>query len=124
MVILFTTTLFQSFKTLGENEITFTKINVLKNNIYSFFPSHKFNIYGCAHGSGLISQPLSYMIYWDNRDSLDGLKIGVCDSKMENLPWTLLSDKEVSGKGAGWLHHDTSTIYKDLTEWWKDNPPK
>lgn len=119
-ILLTITTLNQSIQTLEKNGVSYLKINQLKNLLYKNFPYHNFNIKGCTHGGGLISHPLSYFIFYDNRGNVDGLNIGVCDSKNINVSWKLLSKEEASG----WLHHDTSTVYKTMTEWWKTNPPK
>jgi hypothetical protein len=97
---------------------------LLKNEIYANYPQDEFETYGCIYNGALISHPLSFVMYSEGRNEIGGVKIGVCQLADKSFDWTTLSEEDVKGENSAWLNETTSTVYKSMTEWWKENPPK
>lgn len=120
---IFSSALKTSFANLAPRDITLPKINSVKNEIYRQFPDENFDIYGCSFSGALVSHPLALFMYADDRNRLDGEKIGVCYLTDKTIDWHVLSSNEIADKNT-WLKHSTETVYRSMTEWWKINPPK
>ncbi len=121
VLVLLTFTYKQSANALLSNKISVTKINNLKNQIYTNYPNYSYNIYGCSKNISSISQPLALFMYQDGRNSMDGFKIGVCEN-IDEFSWAPLSDIEANSNT--WFSKSTEIVYRDNLEWWKKNPPQ
>lgn len=105
-------------------DITLGQINSLKKDIYTRFGSDKFDVYGCTYNGALVSHPLAYLMYADGRNSMDGVKIGVCQLTDRSITWDRISAESIVGAGSPWLRESTENVYKTMTEWWKTERPK
>lgn len=123
-LIIFSASVLGAYRNLEDRQITFSKIKSLRSEIYAKYPKDKFEVYGCVYSGALISHPLSLMMYSDGRDDASGVKIGVCYLSDKSINWTILRDEDVKEEKSPWLDHSTSNVYKTMTEWWKENPPK
>jgi len=103
------------------NKMSVSSINNLKKQIYTAYPNDKFNIYGCSTNIGSLSQPLALLMYHDQRNSLGGTKIGVCEQE-DQSKWISLKDTEANSDA--WYSKSTEIVYKDNLEWWKKDPPQ
>ncbi|MDO8486781.1 MAG: glycosyltransferase family 39 protein [Candidatus Curtissbacteria bacterium] len=110
-----------NFKARG---ITLLQINSLKKEIYAKYPTGKFDIYGCIYNGALVSHPLSYSMYFDGRNGMDGVKIGVCQLVDRSITWSEIGEADVTGDSSAWLNESTENVYKTMTEWWKIKRPK
>lgn len=126
-IILGLTIILFSFKSAVKNlesrEITLSKINALRAEIYKSYPNSQFDIYGCIYNGALISHPLAFIMYYEGRNALGGKKIGVCYLVDKSMQWTTLTDEEVNQEGSAWLNHSTENVYKTMVEWFKTHPP-
>ncbi len=122
VVIVFT--FWQSLSNLKPRGITLSSINSLKAEIYAKYPGEKFDIYGCIYNGALISHPLAYVMYFEGRNSMNGLKIGVCQLTDRTIAWNEIPPESLSGESSPWLNVSTENVYKTMTEWWKINRPK
>lgn len=112
----------ESLKNFKPRVVTYSQVNKLIAEIYQKYPNAKFDIYECPFNGSLISTPVSYIMYYDGRNSLDGIKIGVCNHELK-LSWREVTETEID-KEFGYQHKSTPNIYTEMTEWWKRNPPK
>lgn len=115
-------TLKQSFKNLASREITLSKIESFKEEIYDSNNAESYDIYGCSYNGSRIGRALALLIYGDGKNKEGGLKIGVCEGKGK-YEWVVLTDEEVANRNA-WFAATTSTTHREAIEWWKENPPK
>lgn len=115
-------TLQQSFKNLESREITFSKIDSFKREIYNSNKAESYDIYGCSYNGSRIGRALALLIYGDEKNKEGGLKIGVCESK-DGYGWFVLTDEEAANRDS-WFAATTSTTHREAIEWWKENPPK
>lgn len=115
-------TIEQSIENLKPRVITYPQVNALVNEIYNTYPNQNFDIYECPFNGSLISHAASLKMYYDKRNSLDGVKIGVCNQSNQ-LSWRVVAQEETVQE-YGYKHKSTPNIYKEMTEWWKQNPPK
>lgn len=122
VIIVFT--LLQSLSNLESNNVNRVKMESLKSEIYSNFPSNNFTVYGCSHNGALLSHPLALSMYSEGRDSLEGVNIGICFDPDNEITWNVISNKEVKSDGSAWLNHSSEEVYTSMTQWWKYNPPK
>jgi len=114
----------ESLKNLKDRELTLPRVNLLKNEIYANYPQDKFETYGCIYNGALISHPLSFVMYSEGRNEIGGVKIGVCQLADKSFDWKVLSGEDVKDENSAWFNETTSTVYKSMTEWWKENPPR
>lgn len=108
---------------LKERGITLAEINSLKKEIYSKYPASNFDIYGCHSNASSISHPLALIMYSEGRNSIDGIKVGVCETG-NLLSWNHLTYGEVNNPKILWINKSTEVVYRVTTEWWIENPPK
>lgn len=123
IILIFFTTLNLASKDLKKRGVTYPEIKSLKNQIYSEYPSSKFDIYGCESNASSISHPLALIMYYESRNETTGVKIGVCETE-NSLSWIPLTDKDFTIKKYAWINKSTSTVYQNTVEWWKEKPPK
>ncbi|KKP93996.1 MAG: Glycosyl transferase family 39 [Parcubacteria group bacterium GW2011_GWA1_36_12] len=115
-------TLNQSIYDLKETQISLKKIKNLKTEIYSAFPSQKFDIYSCPFSGGVVAHPLSLSMYHDGRNSEAGIGIMACEQS-KGLTWDYIPKNKIP-KDANYYSLSTSRVYRTTAEWWKNNPPK
>ena len=121
-LIVISFTILQSVKNFQPRVVTYGQVNKLTSEIYQKYPNSNFDIYECPFTASLISTPVSYIMYYNGRNTLDGIKIGVCSEKFK-LSWREVNDQEIN-KEFGYQHKSTPNIYTEMTEWWVINPPK
>lgn len=123
IIILFIMTFNVARIDLKERGITLAEINSLKKEIYSKYPASNFDIYGCHSNASSISHPLALIMYSEGRNSIDGIKVGVCETG-NLLSWNHLTYGEVNNPKILWINKSTEVVYRVTTEWWIENPPK
>lgn len=124
LLLLGTITVFtvnESIKNFDPRKITSRQVNNFINEIYVSYPNNTFDIYECPFSGSMISTPVSYKMYFDGKNTLDGIKIGVCNPEFK-LSWSEISYKEIE-REYGFMQKSTPAIYTDMTLWWIDNPP-
>lgn len=115
-------TLGQSLKNLEAREISYSKIESFKQEIYKSNNAESYDIYGCNFNGSRIGRALALLIYGDGKNKEGGLKIGVCEEK-DGYGWFVLSDEEAANRDS-WFAATTSTTHREAIEWWIQNPPK
>ncbi|MBI2029864.1 hypothetical protein HYT02_05590 [Candidatus Gottesmanbacteria bacterium] len=124
LIILSLITIFtvnSSIKNLDPRLVTYYQINNIISQIYNTYPYSNFDIYECPFNGSIISTPVSYIMYYQGRNTLDGLKIGVCNPEFQ-LSWSEIAEKNI-GHQYGYMQKSTENIYYEMTEWWKKVPP-
>ncbi len=111
----------ESVKNFEPRVITYRQVNNLISEIYQKYPDSSIDIYECPFNGSMISTPVSYKMYYDSRNALDGVKIGVCNQEMK-LSWRQVQEHEIN-KEYTYQHKSTPNIYTEMTEWWITNPP-
>lgn len=111
----------ESLKNFNPRVITYRQINNLISEIYQKYPDSSIDIYECPFNGSMISTPVSYKMYYDSKNTLDGVKIGVCNQDMK-LSWREVQEHEIN-KEYMYQHKSTPNIYTEMTEWWISNPP-
>ncbi|MBI2598678.1 glycosyltransferase family 39 protein [Candidatus Curtissbacteria bacterium] len=114
----------EALANLKPRDMTLANITALKNEIYAKHPGEKFDIYGCVYSGALVSHPLAYVMDFEDRNSLDGLKIGVCQKEDRSFGWTEILPETLEGGSSPWLNESGENVYKTMTEWWKTKRPK
>ncbi len=97
------------------------KLKGVKNVIYNNFPDETFDIYGCSSNASIVSHPIALMMYYENRNSLNGRKIGVCEFAGK-IDWQDISVLNFSVEQKSWYNKSTETVYVSTVEWWKAEP--
>ncbi|MDO8487460.1 MAG: glycosyltransferase family 39 protein [Candidatus Curtissbacteria bacterium] len=120
-ILIFIFTINVSIGNFNKNSLTLERLNTIKEDIYSKYPEQSFNIYGCMANANSISHPMALLMYWDGRDSLHGLKIGVCEGS--EISWEPIIST-MSGNKIIWYERSTERVYYDTAEWWLKSPPK
>lgn len=120
-VISFSTIKF-SIKNLSPREISYSKINSLKKEIYLKHPNEVFDVYGCTYSGARMARPLALLMYGDGKNKSDGIKISVCESG-KDYNWSMISPEEALNRDS-FFAATTSTTHREAIEWWKENPPK
>ncbi len=115
-------TLNAATKDLKSRGVTLSEIKKLKTEIYRAYPNSAFDIYGCASNPASVGHPLGLVTYYEGRNSLNGVKIGVCES-VESLNWVKLVEKDLQTEKVLWVNVSTPVVYKSTVEWWKEKPP-
>lgn len=110
-----------SINNFDKRVVTNTQVKTMVEEIYNTYPSSNFDIYECPFNGSIISTPVSYKMYHDGRNTLDGIKIGVCSPEFK-LSWREITDDEI-GREYSYMRKSTPNIYTEMTEWWKTNPP-
>lgn len=117
-------TLRSSIILLKERSVSLSDFKTVKEEIFSMFPSSKFNIYGCYSNANATSHPAALLIYYEHKDSSDGVKIGLCEDK-EKITWEpILSFKDDPLQKKLWYERSTYKVYYDTAEWFLKYPPK
>lgn len=122
LFIVFVFTVSVSVRNFKANSLTLERFNTIKRDIYSIYPGQSFDIYGCMANANSISHPMALLMYWDRRDSLHGIKIGLCESGSE-ISWEPIIST-MSGKKIIWYERSTEKVYFDTAEWWLKSPPQ
>ena len=120
--IVFFTTFKVSISKLQPTPISFSKVNQLRSDIYSHYhPFDAFDIYACKHYGTDLAHPLALLIYRDNRNQDNGIKIEVC--MINGQPsWRIFSKPEIKNLGREQSLSQpvtTAQVFKDTVEWWK-----
>ena len=115
-------TLGKSAILLKSTSISISKVNDLKQEIYSKYPNKQFDIFGCHDNADALSKPLALAMYYDGLNSINGTKIGVCETS-QGFKWQVLTGEDLQKKDA-WFNNSTANVYQSNVEWYKDNPPK
>ena len=110
-----------SLRNFAPRVITYQQVNQLVSEVYTKYPQANFDIYECPFVASMISTAVSYKIYYDGRNTPDGIKIGVCNDNFK-LSWREVTDREIDFQ-YGYKNKSTPHTYEDMTEWWKKNPP-
>lgn len=108
----------------NNNLITFGLISSIKNDIYQKYPNSNFDMYGCSMNGTNAGHPLALLMYYDRRNSLDGVKIGVCEKPDKSVGWQELTPNLYEGPKAAYRNLTTEHVYKDTVEWYLENPPR
>ena len=112
----------ESTSNIRVSGVSLYKINLLKSEIYSSFPlGVNFDIYGCKQNASSLSHPLALLMYTEERNDFDGVKIGVCET-VKKFEWLVLSRERILKEG--WVNKTTSKVFNETAEWWKENPPQ
>lgn len=119
-IIFFTSNV--AFRDINERTVSLVKLNNLKQQIYSRYHNEKFDIYGCKFNAALVSHPLALSMYYDGRNEVNGIKIGVCSTAEPNA-WITISTEDPDYSADSWINFSTANVYKSTTEWWIENPP-
>lgn len=121
LLIIFIFTMTVSIHNFKINSLTLERLNMIKKDIYSKYPDQSFDIYGCMANANSISYPMAFLMYWDKRDSIHGIKIGFCESG-NKISWEPITST-VSGNKIIWYERSTEKVYYDTAEWWIKSPP-
>jgi len=108
-----------SLATLQDITITIRRVSEIKAQIYTSHPNQLYDIFGCSQMSGVLSHPTALMMFGEGKNSLSGIKIGVCEEGA-NLTWKHLGPDFVP---KDWANRSTEFVYKENLEWWKERPP-
>lgn len=121
ILLIFVFTFKVSLGDLKSRGVTLEDLNLIKEEIYSKFPGQNFNVYGCQSNPNSVSHPMALLMYREGRDSVNGVKIGLCEGidKIDWEPLTTLGDE----KNILWYERSTERVYYDTAEWWLKTPP-
>lgn len=112
-----------AMETLRERTVSYKKLQALKLEVYTQLPIESYDIYGCEKNPNSLSHPLALMMYFDGRNSVDGVKVAVCEN-FDSFNWMQLPKGEVFKGNLHWYNRTTSVVYYDTQEWWKYEPVK
>lgn len=101
--------------------ITYGQVTAFVDEIYKSYPNKKIDIYECPFQASMLSTPASYKMYYDGKNQVGGIKIGVCNENLK-LSWREVKDNEVD-RPYTYLNKSAEKIYTDMTEWFIKNPP-
>lgn len=121
LLLIFVFTMNVSIYNFKTNSLTLERFNMIKEDIYSKYPGQSFNIYGCVANANSISHPMALLMYWDRRDDIHGMKIGLCEGS--KISWEPIIST-MSGKKTIWYERSTERVYFDTAEWWLKSPPQ
>ncbi|GEM_PF-2501169 len=121
LLLIFVFTINVSVHNFKANTLTLERFNVIKKDIYSKYPGQSFDIYGCMANANSISHPMALLMYWDKRDDIHGIKIGLCEGS--EISWEPITST-MSGKKTIWYERSTERVYFDTAEWWLKSPPQ
>ncbi len=107
---------------LASRGVTLKKLETLKSEIYSSYPSVTYDVYGCMINANAISHPMALLMYYDHRNSIGGAKVGVCEQG-KTLVWERVTDLIGEKGNILWYDRSTETVYNDTALWFLKNPP-
>lgn len=122
-VLIVSLTVKNSVSYFNNNVFTFGLVSSIKNEIYSAYPNSNFDVYGCNMNGKSVSHPLALLMYYDLRNSLDGVKIGLCERLDGSVEWQELAAKLYQGPNPAYKSVTTEHVYKDTVEWFLENSP-
>ncbi len=124
IIIVCISTLRASFANFKNQTVTLATLENVKKEIYREFPQKTFDVYGCLANPNALSYPLALLMYNDGRDSLNGMKIGICVNNEGIISWRELTDWDLGGqREIHWYERSTEKVYFDTAEWWQKSPP-
>ena len=84
-----------SIENFKPRDITYPQITNFIAEIYTKYPNSAIDIYECPFAGYMISTAASYIMYYQGRNTEDGVKIGVCNSEYK-LTWREVRNDEIN----------------------------
>lgn len=122
-IVVTSLSIFSNVKNFNPKIMTYNQVKQAKDEIYRQHPGETFEIYACKNTGYINGYALSFLIYKDSKEDLNGKKIGVCFSGDNPMEWRILEEHEVADE-SNWYNKSARHVYEDTLEWWVKNPPR